>query len=336
MTACSPIDFTSTSPRAPRTAAGRADLHFAPRRAVEILRAIADQSGGPGWDVRKLTNGGQAHLFVASAAGGAAPLNGKAADEELIVKVYRDQSAAAREAARDEFHCLRRLHGRLDGTQQHGWKIRCPLPLHFSDWPAALVMTRVPGRPLSWHLARGKGPSLEVLQSISRAIDASLLLYWAGEPRQYGDLILNNVLLDVPARTLSLVDPGLPERFYLCDGAPSSWYPASRDLAFLLFWTASLVRPSILHPILHARQKRMAVRIVRTFLDGLKSEAERDEATAEIEACARLHLARITASASVRGLWRLVVKCAAARTIDRFVQELRGMPPVPAGGVVGC
>jgi hypothetical protein len=157
---------------------------------------------------------------------------------------------------------------------------------------------------------------------MSHAIVSALRCYWAGDARLYGDLILNNILCDIPSRTLSFVDPGMPERFYLCESAPLSWYPASRDLGFLLFWTASLIRPSIAHPILHARQKLMAATIVRTFLDGLEP-ARRLCAIAEIEACARLHIARMAVSASPRGVWRCLVKCAAATTITRILYELR-------------
>jgi hypothetical protein len=306
-----------TSLRAPRIATSRAlpPLPSLPQRVADALRAVAGGADESRLAVRQFADGRQARLFSVRAHDDSA---------ELIVKAYRGDGADERRAARDEFECLGRLHDRLDGTTRHGWTVRCPRPLHFCDRSLALVMTRVPGQTLSRHLAEGAGPSPQVLESISRAIHSCLTCYWSGEPRLYGDLILNNVLCDLPSRTLSLVDPGMPERFYLCETAPRHWYPASRDLAFLLFWTASLIRPSILHPVLHARQKRMATRIVRTFLNGLGSETQRREATAEIEACVRLHLGRIRVSASPGGLWRRFVQRAATRTIDRMLQELRG------------
>jgi hypothetical protein len=315
MTGASSRILEHTSLRAPRIPAPRGPLPAVPHRVTDALRAVVGGTGESRLAVRRLAEGLQARLFSVRAQHDA---------DELVVKAYRGEGPEERRAARDEFECLRRLHDRLDGTTRHGWTIRCPRPLHFCDRSLALVMTRVPGRTLSWHLARGGGPPPQVLDSISLAINSCLTRYWSGEPRLYGDLILNNVLCDLPSRTLSLVDPGMPERFYLCEAAPRAWYPASRDLAFLLFWTASLIRPSILHPILHARQKRMATRIVRTFVDDLGSDARRREATAEIEACARLHLGRIRVSASPGGLWRRFVRGAATRTIDRMLRELRG------------
>ncbi len=313
-----------TSLRAPRIRAPRAPLQPMPRRLAGAVRPLLGVSVDPLWEARAFTDGRQARLFLVRARDGGAVLSGPDHADELIVKAYRAGGPDERKAARDEFECLRRLHHRLDGTTQHGWNVRCPRPLRFCDRSLALVMTRVPGRTLSWHLARGRGPTPEVLESVARAIDSCLRRYWCGEPRLYGDLILNNVLCDLPSRTLSLVDPGMPERFYLCENAPSCWYPASRDLGFLLFWTASLIRPSIAHPVLHARQKRMATRIVRAFLDGLGTETQRRDATAEIEACARLHLGRIRVSASPGGLWRHFVQRAATRTIERMLQDLRG------------
>jgi hypothetical protein len=322
VTASSSIGFACTSSREPRVLAARAKLPFVPRRVVEVLRPVVDGFDESRWAVRKLADGRQARIFSVRARDSGTLLSGDDDAEELIVKVYRVDDPAHREAARDEFECLCRLHSRLDGATLHGWKVRCPRPLHCFDTSATLVMTCVPGRTLSWHLARGAGPAAEVLDSISQVTVSSLLRYWSGEPRLYGDLILNNVLCDLPTRTLALVDPGMPERFYRCGAAPRSFYPASRDLGFLLFWMASLIRPSIAHPALHARQKMMATRIVRTFLKGLGSAAERSDATAEIETCARLHLGRISVSASPRGLWRRFVKRAATRTIEQVFQEL--------------
>lgn len=322
--------FSFAAIGAPRaTTRGTPDLRVVPPRVAEVLRAIAEGFEKSRWSVRRMTDGSQARLFsVRTRDARMDPENGGGGrGDELVVKLYRGDTPEHREAAREEFECLYRLHARLDGVTLRGWTIRCPRPVYRSDTSAALVMTHVPGQTLSWHLAQHKGPTAELVDSISRATVAALRHYWAGEPRLYGDLILNNILCDLESRTLSLVDPGMPERFYLCESVPGSWCPASRDLGFLLFWTASLIRRSIVHPILHARQKRMALSIVWTFLDGLGSPIERDDVTAEIEACARLHLARITTSASPRGLWRGIVNRAAARTIGQFFDELRATLP---------
>ena len=289
-----------------------------PLRVIDAIRALGAGSDGSRWEWRSLADGGQAQLFTVRARDGGA--------DDFIVKIYRGDGPEVREAARDEYACLGRLHARLDGTIQDAWTVRCPRPLYLSDASAALVMTRVPGTPLSRHLAARKGPAPEVLDSISRATVSCLRRYWAADGRLYGDLILDNVLCDLPSRTLCLVDPGMPERFYLCCDAPRSWYPASRDLGFLLFCTASLVRRSIGRPVLHSRQKAMAVRLARTFLDGLGSATERREALAEIEACAGLHLGRMRVSPSHGGLWRGVVKLVASRTMKRFFRELRATP----------
>ena len=313
--------------------AARADLAVIPPRVAEVLRPVLGGADLSRWSVRKLTDGGQARLFTARPRDGQSLLGPEGVAEELVVKVYHGDGPEDREAARDEYECLRRLHSRVDGTTQDGWSVRCPRPLHWCDVSAALVMTRVPGRALSWHLSRGELPPPEVLDSISRATVACLRRYWTGEPRLYGDLILNNILCDRESRTLALVDPGMPERFYLCEAAPRAWFPASRDLGFLLFWTGSLVRPSLAHPVLHARQKRMAGWIVRTFLGGLGSSAHRAEATAEIEACAKAHLGRMRVSGSPQGIWRRVVRRAATRTIERILQGLR--EPAAAGTFLG-
>ena len=309
----SPADFACASPVAGRHAAPRSGTSHVPPRVADALGPVLG-SDASRWSVRRLADGGQARLFTARAEEGA---------EEVIVKVYHDDTPRARDAARDEYDCLRRLHDRLDGTTHGGWTVRCPRPLHRCDDSPALVMTRVPGETLSRHLGRGEGPPPDVLDSLARAVVSCLRRYWEGDGRLYGDLILNNVLCDLPSRTLALVDPGLPAPYYLCDAAPRAWYPASRDLGFLLFWTASLVRPSLAHPVLHARQKRMTARMLRAFLDRLASPAERGAAVDEIAACSRIHLARIRVSTSPGGTWRRFVRRVAARTIEQTLIGLR-------------
>jgi|SRR5688572_5866768 len=303
---------------------GRSDAHPVPLPVADVLRSTVERFDESRWVARRLAEGRQARLFSVRAGDGMTACAGEDDGSELVVKLYRASGPDDRNAARDEFECLARLHSRLNGTTHDGWNVRCPRPLHFCDRLAALVMTRVPGRTLTWHLAREAHPAAsDLLVSIPRAIVSALRCYWVGEPRLYGDLILNNILCDPVTRSLSFVDPGMPERFYLCESAPLSWYPASRDLGFLLFWTASLIRPSIAHPVLHARQKLMAAEIVRSFLDGLEPTTRRLQATGEIEACARLHVDRMAVSASPRGMWRRLVKCAAAATIARILDELR-------------
>lgn len=324
MITSSSILFAGTLANAHGDQSDRMDAHPVPLPVADMLRLTVERFDESHWVAQRLAEGRQARLFTVRAGDGATACAGGDDGSELVVKLYRASGPDDRNAARDEFECLARLHSRLNGTTHEGWNVRCPRPLHFCDRSAALVMTHVPGRTLSWYLARGADPAAsDLLDSIPRAIVSALRSYWVGEPRLYGDLILNNILCDPATRTLSFVDPGMPERFYLCESAPLSWYPASRDLGFLLFWTASLIRPSIAHPILHARRKLMAAEIVRIFLDGLEPTTRRLQATAEIEACARLHVDRMAVSASPRGVWRRLVKCAAAATIARILDELR-------------
>ena len=297
-------------------------------RLTHALQCAGARGGPSRWQVCKLADGRQAHVFTVRALD-ESPLLASTDDAGgLVVKVYRVGDADDRAAARDEFECLHRLRTRVDGTTTHGWTVRCPRPLYLCGASATLVMTRVSGAHLSRHLLRGISPPDGLLDSICRATVATLLRYWAGEPRLYGDLILDNVLCDVSTRTLTLVDPGMPEPSYVCDGAPRSWYPASRDLGFLLFWAASLLRRAIAHPFLHFRQNDLARRIVQAFLDRLDAPAEREAALGEIEACARLHLGRMRlSSSSPKGLWRRLVKWSATRTLEQISEELRETAP---------
>ena len=65
--------------------------------------------------------------------------------------------------------------------------------------------------------------------------------------RRYGDLSFNNILCDVVVKSLSFVDPGGQENGLHCD-VTGRWYPASHDLAYLLYDTGATVKDTLGNP----------------------------------------------------------------------------------------
>jgi hypothetical protein len=301
---------------------------------IDVLEGLSPPLDVRGLAIARLGAGVQADLFVVRAPGRRLLWQEHA---ELVVKLYRSSDADIDEVARDEFESLCRLHARLDDHHFGVWTIRTPAPVLCSRRPPGLVMTMVPGRSLNSHLTAPAGSVAGDLDPLACAIGHALWRYWNDEVRIYGDLDLNNILCDLDAGVLSLVDPGMPEKAYLCEGVKRAWYPASRDLAYLVFDVATAQR--YWFGLLPARKRReeLVERILRACLQTIDSAAERAALLDEVARCARVHLRRIKAGWSPVGLWHVLLRRIAARHIDR---TLRGLQ-TDAGGngrapLAGC
>jgi hypothetical protein len=245
------------------------------------------------------------------------------ADPDLVFKLYRAAVPGPGFAAADEFDALARLHATLNGRVIGGWRVRTPEPLFLGDSPAGLIMTRVPGRSINAYLAEAGGPRTQVLASLADAVAVALGSYWRGSGRIYGDIDFNNILIDPESRTLSFVDPGMPGEEYLCEAATRDWFPASRDLAYMLFEVAVSVRLYLGNRVARRCQAGLIEAIVLAFAEGIGLGAERHRLLDEIHACTRIHLARIRAGWTPTGAWRLFLKGHASRSLGRTIRKLK-------------
>jgi hypothetical protein len=188
--------------------------------------------------------------------------------------------------------------------------------------PLALVMTMVPGRPLTSLLCDADNMTTEVLDTAPRAIVAAMERCWS-VGQLHGDLNFDNTLCDIANRSLSFVDLGLPTNsFLLGDDVPRRWYPASHDLAYMLYDTGVRVKSTVGNPKARLRQKLFAESILRAFIETIGSFEEKQRLLDEIEACARVHLKALCSSSSL-ALWRMIVKKIAARRVDAILLRLR-------------
>jgi hypothetical protein len=244
---------------------------------------------------------------------------------ELLVKMYKATSGDTGAIVHEAFQSMTRINTSLGGRVIAGWSIWCPVPLFQCGSPAALVMTRVPGRPLDSYLRAGSELTPEVVDSITRVIVTCLTTYWADTCQPYGDLNFSNLLCDLPAQALSFVDPGIPEPIYRCDRVAKNWYPASRDLAHLLYHIASSLRPRLGDAGFRRRRrgKGLLEGILGLLLSGINPASRRKDLLDEIDSCARVHLGRIQVSWSPGGMWRRFVRQFASGSIDETLRRLR-------------
>lgn len=286
-----------------------ADCGDAP--VTKVLQNLAQDSAEAGWDIRPLEEGRHGRVYVVGSRG-----NGPLWQEhrDLVVKLYKLDQTNGAEAAKQQFDAQTRLNSVVDGRAVGGWTIRAPLPLYMSASPPALVMTMAGGVQLKKSLLRGSDPSPEMLDSAARAIVAVMRPYWASG-RLHGDLSLRNILWDPEDRVLSLVDvdPSAGAR----DGVPTEWYPASLDLAGVLYDVATDIRT--VHRRVVSSKRMFAESILSAFLATLKEPEEKQRLIEEVRACARAELEALDLSWSPRGLYHLVQRVIAARRIDRLL-----------------
>jgi O-antigen/teichoic acid export membrane protein len=239
----------------------------------------------------------------------------------LVIKLYKPKLTPTVDVARKQFEALSRLRLVLHGRTVNGWKIYTPAPLHVCVSPLALVMTMVPGRSLTSLLDDNGHTPAEVLDSAPRAVVGAMERYWSvGKP--HGDFNFDNILCDIGSRGLSFVDLELPTNALLREDVPRRWYPASRDLAYMLYDTGMRVKSTIGNPKARLRQQAFAESILRAFIETIGPFEEKQRLLEEIEACVRVHLEALFAP-SPRELWRMIVKKIAARRIDEILVRLK-------------
>ncbi len=286
---------------------------------LRVLQQFTPSAPASSRVIEQLGEGAQADVYVVRSQNGQPIWQ---ALDCLAIKLYKPAAGASFERARGQFASLSRLREAVPGGAVEGWKPFVPGPLFVCESPLALVMTVVPGKELDGQLETGAGVTPEVLASAPRAVIAALKEYWA-LGQIYGALSFCNILCDVAAREMSFIDPGLEEDAFLCGAVARRWYPASRDLAYLLYQTGLRVRSTFSNPGARRRQEAFAEGVLRAYLETVASREEKRSLLDEVEACVRAHLEALGLSWSPRGLWRLLLRPLAARRIDGLLTRLR-------------
>jgi O-antigen/teichoic acid export membrane protein len=288
--------------------------------AIRVLRQFTKSSNESSWAIEQLGEGGQAHVFVI-----------RSLDQQplwhthgsLVIKLYKPAATQNSEVAGEQFYVLSLLHAALDGRIVDGWKIFVPKPLYICASPLALVMTAVPGRALSLCLGNGDRATSEMLESAPRAVGSAMEVYWSANPsRRYGELCFDNILYDAAVKSLSFIDPGGPNVSLHC-GVTGRWYPASHDLAYLLYDTATNVKGTLGNPRARLHQQVFTENLLRAFVETIGPSSEKRSLLDEIDLCAQAHVRQIGRSLSPRGLWHVVLRQVAFRRIDKFLEKLR-------------
>jgi O-antigen/teichoic acid export membrane protein len=288
--------------------------------AIRVIQQFTQSSIDNGWVVEQLDEGVQAIVYAVTSQNQQPVWQ---AYHSLVIKLYKPSAAPNVEPVRGQLEALSRLHAVVNGRTINGWKISTPAPLYVCVSPLALVMTMVPGRPLTSLLYDADNMTPQVLDSVPRAIGSAMARCWS-VGQLHGDLNFDNILCDIPNRGLSFVDLDLPTNsFLLGDDVPRRWYPASHDLAYMLYDTGMRVKSTMCRPGALVRRQMFTYGVLQAFIETINPIEEKQRALDEIEACARAHLRRLALSWSLRGLWYVLLKHIAARRVNAILLRLK-------------
>lgn len=292
----------------------------------QVLHCLGSWDGclASEWIVHVLSQGDQADIYSARRK---SVINNGALADQLIIKVYRDNSPSDRAAFQREKNGLHILQEHLDGTSFEEWAIRSPRLLYSSDSPLALVMNSVPGQPLHQYLRSHDMCSSE-METIAEVILSALQVYWT-QGEIYGDLNLKNILFEPEEMTLAFVDPGMPLEYYRCDKVVSEWSPMSRDLAYLLFSVAVSVKSTLGNPASWVRQQLLVSLLLQRYARSIQSSQRLRLFLEELRQCLNIHLQMLDCTWLPSGVWRRLVRRITQSRINRTLDQLA----VPCQGV---
>ena len=159
-----------------------------------------------------------------------------------------------------------------------------------------------------------------VLSMLHNPIASSLQKYWSEHFRIIGDLNYNNMLCDLPAKTLIFVDPGVADPSISWKGTSKGFFPASHDLGYLLFEVCATNPKIELFSRDRARRRSLFVKqVIHCYMHRFIEEPHFDRFLNELYECSKLHATRIELPWGFRGVWRRYV---AMRTLSNLFQEI--------------
>ena len=299
-------------------------------KARKVLSQLTCGVGGQDWIIERLSKGAQATVYVVRSHDAQPVWRSHAA---LAIKIFEPVASSSPEFVRRQFSALTRLHAALHECAVADWRIYVPAPIYLCESPVALVMTLVGGRRLDACLESGWEMTPEATESAVRALVEAMQRYWPINSQPHGDLNLNNILCDTKDRRLSLVDPGESDSCSRLGASLNTLSPASRDLGYMLYATATALKHDIGRFGAASRKLGFVVLVLRSFLDALDSPTAKRRALDEIELCAKVYLGDMELSWSPRGLWRTLVKINASRQIESLMCSLRADVLAPRSAV---
>jgi O-antigen/teichoic acid export membrane protein len=308
-------------------AAGRwvAFLALVPRandqkQVIPVLEKLTGSRDDGTWTVSRRGEGDHAIAYAVQASSGKPVWQNHNC---LIVKLYKSEAALDGEMVDAQLQSLNRVHAAVNGRTASGWTIAAPQPVGVSGSPLAVAMTVAPGKDIDSYPASGDSLTPEILQSAGQAFAVAMAESWS-RGQIHGDLGPRNILFDVPAKVVSLIDPGTWESCAVCNGEDNGLRPATLDLGHLLSDLGTDVTDITGNQVARMRKQLFIETTLRSFIATVGSNEEKRRLLDQIQASVRAHLAAtLKPSGSLRGLWHRFVMRTAMQRIGAILGQLK-------------
>jgi O-antigen/teichoic acid export membrane protein len=257
--------------------------------AAPVLHAMQEFAGyhdDRRWTATRMSGQEDAEVFAVSATGPPPTWN---MHDTVVVKLIKLATTSPVDVRQAQDH----LHAALDQREVNGWRISVPRSLYVCESPPALIMTNVPGKPISSYASRrGVLPTSVVLEAACTFV-AAMERYWSSG-RRHGDLNLGNVLLEPETKRMSIIDAGTRADCRICSDITRFRSAAACDLAHLLWEVAhdlsDLVRDMGRSQTMRLADEMFAESILYAAVNRLESQEKKRRLLAEIWIYAQQHL----------------------------------------------
>jgi O-antigen/teichoic acid export membrane protein len=206
--------------------------------------------------------------------------------DDIVVKLYKPQAALKFDRVQEQFTSLLVLHTILNCIQVEGWRLYVPRPLYLSRSPLAFAMTAVPGRAID---ACTSAVTPESIRNAARAFTGAMERCWLSG-RRHGDLGLSNLLFDLEARTISVIDAGTRESCRTCSEIAKFPSAQAADLAHALCDMVRDITDFTGRPPAHVNRDAFVKAVLATVIERQTSAVEKRQVLSQIWECFEEHL----------------------------------------------
>jgi O-antigen/teichoic acid export membrane protein len=286
-----------------------------------IFRALESFTPGLGpddWNIARIGSGEQSTVFAVEGKSSRAAPGGT----KFVLKLYKPEALLTLERIQAQFKSMSELHAALHSQHFNGWTVLVPRPIHICKSPLAFIMTIVPGKDIDGYRSDDHGSKSELLNTAAQAFAGAMEQYWASGKR-HGDLGLRNVLFDVDAKTISLIDAGTRESCLTC--SDTIRFPCAKvsDLAHVLCDTVRDLADLIGSAPGQLDKEVFAENLLRAIIKSGGSAKDKQLMLNEIWDCLEEHLTEcLIPSWSLRGISHRFVKKIAVNRLNSILERV--------------
>lgn len=277
------------------------------------------------WVTRPLPGGSQTRTYLAQSINCASDVQ---SSTDLVVKLFKKNRSGVVGALNDEIESLCLLNGTFcslstSELSNSEWKIGVPELLFSSQEPPALITNYIEGSTLDAIFINPDEKTKKNFSIIIELISIALRKYWSDHSKIFGDLNYSNIICDIANKTLTFIDPGMPDNSYLCEGVSKKFWPSSHDFGYLMFEViATNVKIGMLSRKRPEQRTDFVKHLVHHYMTQYIARSDSLHFLREMCSCSRFHVKRINVSKTPVGIWRHYVAEKTLSYIDRAEVEL--------------